>query len=98
MSLAEAGAARARKRPLLEAHRGPASDRTYLPIDDSGQGIKEHKLESRTERTGSAASGKAISAAPDQSAVSGDLTPSQTAQRLVEWSAAKRSEENTSEL
>ena len=53
----------------------------------SGQGIPQlYKLESRSQQTVSHATNLA---APDKSAVSGDLTPSQTAQRLIEWSAAK---------
>jgi formate/nitrite transporter len=59
-------------------------------MENSGKGIPQlHKLESDPEQAGSTAPRPANLAAPDKSAVSGDLTPGQTAQRLIEWSTAK---------
>ena len=90
MSVTDAGAARATKRPLLDGHGGPAPDRPHLRMENSSQGIAQlHKPDSRPEQMGSTASHATISAAPVKSATPDDLTPSQTAQRLVEWSIAK---------
>jgi formate/nitrite transporter len=59
-------------------------------MENSHRGIPQlHKPESRPEQMGSPASHETISAAPVKSATPDDLTPSQTAQRLVEWSTAK---------
>ena len=90
MSVTNAGAARATKRPLLDGQGGPGPDRSHLRMENSSQGIPHlHKPESHPEQMGSTASHATISAAPVKSATPDDLTPSQTAQRLVEWSAAK---------
>ena len=90
MSVTDAAAARATKRPLLDGHGGPAPDRSLLRMEHSSHGIPQlHKSEARPEQMGSAVSHATISTAPVKSATPDDLTPSQTAQRLVEWSIAK---------
>jgi formate/nitrite transporter len=59
-------------------------------MENSSQGIPQlSKPEFHPEQMGSTASQATISAAPVKSATPDDLTPSQTAQRLVEWSTAK---------
>ncbi len=89
MSFTDAGAVRTTKR-TLDGHEGPTPDRSHLRMENSSQGIPhQHKPESRPEQMGSTASHTTISAAPVKSATPDDLTPSQTAQRLVEWSIAK---------
>jgi len=89
MSFTDAGAVRTTKR-TLDGHEGTTPDRSHLRMENSSQGIPhQHKPESRPEQMGSTASHTTISAAPVKSATPDDLTPSQTAQRLVEWSIAK---------
>jgi len=90
MSFTDAGAAWETKRPLLDSQGGQVPDRSYLRMENSSQGIPQlSKPEFHPEQMGSTASQATISAAPVKSATPDDLTPSQTAQRLVEWSTAK---------
>ena len=61
-----------------------------LRIGDSSRGSPHGPgLETRPERVGSSDLHATNLAAPAKSAAVGDLTPSQTAQRLIEWSTAK---------
>ena len=91
MSFTQVGLARATKRPQrLDGHGGLIPDRPPPRIDGSGQGSPHvHKLETRPEQVESSDPHTTNLAAPAKSASVGDLAPSETAQRLIEWSTAK---------
>ncbi len=91
MSIMQVGPARTTKRPRrLVGHGGLVPDLPQLKTDDSGQ-VTPHvlpRLETRPEQARSSDPPATNLVAP-ASLAGGDLTPSQTAQRLIEWSTAK---------
>ena len=90
MSFTQVGLARATKRPQrLDGHGGEVPDRPQ-PRIDPGQGSPlVPRLETRLEQADSSDPHGTNLATPQKSTAVGDLTPSQTAQRLIEWSIAK---------
>lgn len=91
MSITQIGPAPTTKRPRRLNSRGElVPDRPQLQIDDSGQGSPHvrPRLETRPEQACSSDPVTTNFTAP-ASITGGDLTPGQTAERLIEWSTAK---------
>ena len=91
MSFTQAEPAQAtRRRRRLDRHGGIIPDYPQSRIDEPGQASSlVARLETRPEQVKSSDAHSPNSAAPVKATAVGDLTPSETAQRLMEWSAAK---------
>jgi formate/nitrite transporter len=91
MSFTQVGlAAPAKTPPRLDGHGGIVPGRAHWRIDDPGQAsLHVSRVETRPEQAKLSDRYTTSLAPPAKPAAVGDLTPSETAQRLIEWSTAK---------